>query len=332
MIRRPAGGMGIEAAVLATVLALGSGVGSAADLPADRYLRRLQMPGTADRFRQPLAVHADLHTGELFVCDKDNDRIAIFDAAGLFRYQIPGGASFRTPLDLAVDPEGYLLVLGIVQGRRGLVLLDFDGQPVREVLLTGLPAGIREPQPVSVAFAPEGDRFYLLDQANFRLWIADRQGKVVGSVDLVAGMSDKDAREQILGRVDAYGDTVLVALPMAGKVLLLNRDGKQRGAVGIKGTSPCQAAFPIAGALDDQGNVVILDQQRTLVMVWRPSDNRCLREISGIGSLPGYLYQPADLTLDEQGRITVSQGFDGRVQVFDGGVPAAGSGKRSGGP
>ncbi len=312
-------------AIAATLLALLGGGAAAGERDGARYLRRLQIPEAADRLKQPLAVHADLHTGEIFVCDRTGDRLVIFDATGLYRYQIRGGATFSTPLDVAVDPDGYIVVLGFVGGRVGLVVLDFDGRFLREIRLTGLPEGAPEPQPISIALSSGGEHLYVLDQAGPRLWIADRDGRVVGSTDLAAGLTPKEAREQILGHVDVYGDTVLVGMPMAGTVLLLGADGRPKGSVGLKGTAACQTAFPVAGALDRDGNVVVLDQQRTLMTVWRPSERRCLREFGGIGSLPGYLYQPADLAIDGAGRLYVGQGFDGRVQAFDFGVPAAGA-------
>ena len=90
-------------------------------------------------------------------------------------------------------------------------------------------------------------------------------------------------------------------------------------------SAPCQTAFPVAAALGADGTVVVLDWQRMLFMLWDPRTNRCLGETSGIGNAPGWLYQPSDLALDAEGRLYVSQGFEGRVQVFAGAAPAAGT-------
>ncbi|MGH9750163.1 MAG: NHL repeat-containing protein [Candidatus Polarisedimenticolia bacterium] len=330
MTRRRAGAPG---AAVACLLMLAPCPDAAAAEPAGggRYLRTLRLPESADPLRQPLAVHADLHTGEIFACDRARDRIAVFDAAGLFRAQIRGGRIFRTPLDLAVDPEGFIVLLAYREESTVLLLLDFDGAFVRAIRLTGLPGDAREPQPLSVALAPSGDRLYVLDQANLRVWIADRDGTIAGSIDLAAGLGEKEKADLILGRVDVYGDTVLVPLPMAGSVLLAGLDGRVRGVVGVKGTGRCQTAFPVAAAIDAAGHLLMLDQQRTLITIWNPADGRCLGEFSGIGSLPGFLYQPADLALDRAGRIYVSQGFEGRVQVFGGDAPAAGTAPPGGG-
>ena len=308
--------------VACAVLAIGPARGAPGGAP--RYLKRLRVPGTADTFKQPLCVHADLHAGEVFVCDRSNNRLVIFDERGLYNYQIIGGSTFSTPIDLAVDPDGYITLLAIVGGQRTIVRLDYDGRFVKQIALSDLPEGILEPLLISIALSPQGDRLYVLDQANFRLWIADAGGRVTGSVDLVAGLDPKRAREETLGHVDTYADVVLVSRSMAGSVLLLDPDGVSLGTIGIKGTSSCESAFPVAAALDASGNVVVLDQQRTLMTVWQTSNRRCVEEISGIGESPGRLYQPADLALDGKGRIYVSQGFEGRVQVFEHRTGAAG--------
>ncbi len=288
------------------------------------YLKRLSLPSATDIFKWPYSVHADLHTGEAFVCDQMNSRIVIFDKGGRYRFQIPGGRVFNSPLDVAVTPEGYIVVLGFVEGRRQLVLLDFDGKPMADLPLTGLPGGLLETEFVSVALSPAGDRLFVLDQANFRLWIAGLDGRVTGSVDLITEMAEEEAREQLFGHVDVYGDTVLVSLPIEGEVRLFDLDGEPLGRVGTKGTSPCNTAFPVAAAMDREGNVLVLDQQRMLIMLWRPDDNECLYETGGVGGRPGDLYKPADLALDAAGRVYVSQGFDGRVQIFENATPASG--------
>lgn len=308
--------------------------------PEIRYVQRLRLPSAEDQLGYPRAVHADLHTGEIFVCDTRRNRIVIFDRQGLFLYQIPGGETFRAPVDVAVDPEGAILVLGrggiervstqaervaSASSERRLILLDFDGKFLRELPLRGLPEGSLEPNLISVALSPAGDRLYLVDQDNQHLWLADRDGIIRGSIDLAADLNPDERREQILGRVDVYGDTVLVAVPTAGRILLFDLDGRSRAHLGLKGASPCQLMFAVAAALAADGRTLVLDQRRMLFMLWDPGTNRCLAEYSGFGNAPGALYQPSDLALDGEGGVWISQGFEGRVQLFAGADPAMGS-------
>ena len=293
----------------------------AAQEPA--YIRGLTLPVLHDAIGYPRGVTADLHAEEVFVCDTRKNRIVIFDEEGFFLFQIPGGDVFSAPRDIAIDPEGYLLVLANHQRRQALIELDFDGLFLREVSLTGLPDETPAPDLSSVSVSPSGDRIYALDRANLRLWIANRSGAIATSVDLAPGLSEKDRREVILGHVDVYGETVLVAVPSAGEVRMFDLDGGDQTVVGGPRTARCKVAFPVAAALAENGELVIVDQKRMLVLRWDPETNSCLGEYIGLGNLPGFLYHPKDIALDRSGRIYISQGFQGRVQMYEGMVPAA---------
>lgn len=312
-------------AALALCVAAGLVAPASAQEPPGRpaYSRTLDLPVASDALASSDAVHADLHTGEVFVCDARRNRIVIFDADGAFRYQIPGGDAFAYPRDLAVDPEGYLVVLADRRGGPAVVELDFDGLFLGEVGLTGLPDGAAPPNLVSLALSPAGDRIYLVDAENLRLWIAGRDGAVVGFVDLASDLgggleSEAERRDRFLGRVDVYGERVLVAVPSEGQVRIYSLDGALRGRLGMKGTSRCHLAAPNAAALTASGHAAVLDQQKMLLSTWALSGNRCLGEHYGIGAAPGFLYFPHDLALDARGRLYVAQGFEGRVQVYEG--------------
>jgi DNA-binding beta-propeller fold protein YncE len=309
---------------VAALLLAAAGPTRAQGAAKPEYSRRLDLPFRGDSLGFSRSVTADLATGEIFVCDWRYNRIAIFDERSLYRYLIHGGKMFSSPADIAVDPEGYLLILPSIG--KSLVLMDFDGLFLEEFELHSFPvADLPDLKISSIALSPDGRRIFAVDQVNYRVWIADREGKVTGEINLGAERDERELRDLLIGHVDAYGDTLLVAVPSDGFVYLYDFDGRSQGQVGRKGTATCHTAFPVAAALDRDGNVVILDNQRALGMVWRRSDNTCLLQFSGFGNAPGAVYRPLDLTLDGEGRIYISQGFEGRVQMFDYGIPAAGS-------
>ena len=287
------------------------------------YSRRLELPIAGDAISYPRGVTADPHTEEVFVCDSRRKRILIYDGEGRFKFQIPGGDVFSAPHDIAIDPDGYLVVVANHQRRRTLIELDFDGLFLRETPLTGLPVTSMEPMIHSVALSPAGDRIYAVDTANLRLWIADRDGAITSSVDLAPGLSEEERQDVILGRVDIYGETVLLAVPSSAAIRLFDLDGNDRGNVGQRGGGFCKLGRPVAAALTRNGELVIVDQQRMVVTRWARQGNRCLGEYYGLGNRPGYFYFPMDLALDGQGRLYVSQGYQGRVQMYEGMAPAA---------
>jgi DNA-binding beta-propeller fold protein YncE len=310
---------------LPAALVLAAATAAPAAPPAPVYVRGLELPVADDAIGYPQGVTADLHTGEVFVCDARMNRILVFDAQGLFVYEMPGGDAFAAPQDVAVDPEGRLVVVASRERRSAVVELDFDGLFLREVRLSGLPEGLEELRFGSVALSPTGDRLYLLDTSNLRVWICSRAGEVKGSIDLAAGLAARATRDLIPGHVDVYGDTLLVAVPSFSQIRLFDLDGTPRRQTGVKGTAACTLGFPTAAALAKDGELVIVDQQRMMIVRWNAEANRCLGEYIGYGNLPGYLYYPIDLALDGSGQIFVSQGFEGRVQMFSGMTPAPAS-------
>lgn len=232
------------------------------------YSSRLRLPIVDDAIGYPRGVTADPHTEEVFVCDTRGGRILIYDGEGVFKTQIPGGDVFSAPHDIAVDPEGYLVLVANHQRRRSLIELDFDGLFIRETPLTGLPADSMPPAIHSVALSPAGDRIYAVDTVNHRLWIADRDGAITGSVDLAPGMSEKERQDVIVGHVDVYGETVLVAIPSSAAIRIFDLDGRDQGRVGERGGGFCKLSRPVAAALANNGEVVIVDQQRMVVTRW----------------------------------------------------------------
>jgi len=289
------------------------------------YSDRLIMPVAEDDIRHASSVTADPHTGEVFVTDTEGQRILIFDSAGLFRYQISGGGLFQAPQDVAIDPEGLILVLAYGGTPGSLFELDFDGLFLREITISNLPEGLRTPAIASMALAANGEDLLVLDGANSMLLFLSREGIFKHSVDLKEKLSERESRDLMLGTVKVYGDTVLVSMASLGQVWCFDLDGERCGAFGLKGTSPCKLGFPTAAALTADGKLIVVDQQRMIIQLWSVRENRCLGDYYGIGTAPGFFYFPFDLALDSKGRLYVAQGFEGRVQVYEGLAPAAGT-------
>lgn len=290
------------------------------------YLQRLRMPVASDDIGYGQSVTADPHTGEVFVCDPRSDRILIFDADGNFSFQILGGIDFSNPRDIAVHPEGYLVVLVNLDARSVPVELDFDGKFIRPIDLWPVSEDLIDSRFVSVAISPDGEQIFLLDDGNLDIWIVASTGEVIDRVSLRAGMSDEEGEEIIVGQIDVYGSHLLVALPSHSEIRKYSLEGKLLDRVGIKGVSACKLGRPTAAALTESGEYLIIDQQRMFLVHWSATGNQCLGDYIGIGAAPGYLYYPNDLSLGVEGDLYIAQSFDGRVQKYTGLPRAAGPG------
>lgn len=316
----------LRSLILVVLAVLGSSLPGWAETPEGKrplYSKKLQMPLRGDEFRSPQSVVAELVADEVFVCDPLYHRIAIFDRDGLFKYEITGGITFRAPIDLAVDADGFLYVLGTHKGDPGIVHLDFDGRFLGFHPLNGLPGDPQYLSLRSIAISHQARRLYIVDQWTHKLYITDLTGNVEGYYDFEEGRTEDEIENLRLGRVDVYGDSVLMAVVSDGDVLMLDLDGNLQRRVGQKGATECMLMWPTAAALDELDRVIILDLQRSLFQVWDPEANKCLYEYYGFGGQPGALYNPRDIALDRNGQIFIAQGYDGRVQMYPGAEPAA---------
>jgi DNA-binding beta-propeller fold protein YncE len=311
-------------AALGCALTLLVFVAEAVSAQSPVYADRLTLPAAGDSISSAAAVTVDPGSGEILVVDQRKQRIIVFDQNGMFRSEITGGDVFSSPGDLAIDREGYLFLLTAIRTKRGHVLhLDFDGKLVREIILEGLPEDAEAPELASIAVTPDGQQIVLLDGSNGALWIADRNGGIRHAVDLTEGLSDSERRDLRLGHVDIYGDRILAAVPSLGEIRCYDLEGASCGVASADRGGQCGMIVPMAAALDGDGNYVIVDQLRMVLLLWDPEANSCLGEFYSIGSAPGYFYFPHDVALDSRGRLYVAQAFEGRVQVYEGLTPPA---------
>jgi len=299
------------------------GLASVASAADERpiFVKQLTLPVLNDTIGFARSVTVDLTTGEVFVCDTRRDRIVVFDDEGVFSFEISGGHDFRSPADLAIHPRGHLYVLASHGKRRAVQKLDFDGRFIREIPLIGLPEESLEPSLESIAISSAGDRLYVMDSVNLRLWITDLEGRIQGDVDFAEGLTENQREDLMLGRVDVYGDRVVVALTSKGRIQIFDLDGNPVSQHGKKGTSRCKLALPMAAALDSEGVLDIIDQQRMKIVRWSTTTG-CIGDYYGLGMRPGFFYFPNDIALDTVGRLYTAQGFAGRVQAYEGVPPA----------
>lgn len=290
-----------------------------------RYVQRLSLPVAQDDVGYGQSVTVDHHTGEVFICDPRTNRILIFDREGFFKFQILGGTDFSGPRDLAVDPEGLIVVIGNRKGRTLPIELDFDGLFRREVPLAEPDSNLSSSRLNSIALSSDGRRLFIVDDANLMLRITDRDGNSIAAINLATELKTRRRIDMIIGQVDVYGDRVLVAVASHGEVHSFDLDGNRLGHVGLQGTGRCELGRPTAAALTEEGEYLIVDQQRMLLLRWSAQGNRCRGEYIGIGAAPGYLYYPYDVALDAAGRLYIAQTYDGRVQVYEGLEAAMGS-------
>jgi DNA-binding beta-propeller fold protein YncE len=281
-------------------------------VPAE-FIRYLSPPGTANHFLRPSAVVVDRRHDEVLVTDSGRGRVIIFDTQGTYLFEFGGFEHFTSPIDLAVDSEGYIYILGSTSRGGRLFRFDFDGVFMYEVGrdLTAPDGGRLDLRDLAI---DASDRLYVLDQSGLQVLVLDREGPLLDQFQLVADMSPEDRREMIIGSMAIMEDRIYVPNSMLGTVHVHALDGDFLHNIGYSGGTVGEFSFPVAVDVSSDGLVMVLDNHRFNVLCFN-REGKFLGEFGGRGFNPGWFYHPTLLAVDPLQQAYVGQIFQNKVQV-----------------
>jgi hypothetical protein len=192
-------------------------------------------------------------------------------------------------------------------------VFDYNGDYLHPFKING------GPQADSIGVASlaidEQDRMYLADEMGVRILCCNLSGDYVSGFSILDGLKDKVRREQMLGAIHLDGDLIYVSTPMIGSVYCYNKQGTLVKMVGRNGGGYGELAFPTAVSTDVQGNVLVLDKHRHMVISY-DSTGKVNGEFGGLGRNPGWFYHPTAMLVDTRNRVWVAQGFRNLLQVL----------------
>jgi len=286
-------------------------VASDLSVPAE-FVRDLRAPGKSEQILRPSAIFIDQQFSEVFVADPGHNRIVIFDSAGIYLHEFGGGDHFSTPLDIAVDADGFVWVLGTTRTGRRLSVFDFDGLFVREV---SLPVQLAGTEVRVTSFDLDSDNNpWLLDGAGKRLFTIDDDGNVLKIVDIFSAQDEQVRREQVIGKIRVFGKRILVPISSLGAVYTYDLNGSLIQRFGIRGTQIGELNFPAAAIITSDSLLLVLDKHRYNVVCYSLK-GRFKGEFGGRGNSPGWFYHPTLLDIDRNNQLYIGQIFNNRIQV-----------------
>jgi DNA-binding beta-propeller fold protein YncE len=280
-------------------------------VPAE-FLRDLLPAGSNSSFLRPTDIHVDANSGEIFVTEAGSNRVLIFDADGLLRYQFSCGDVMTHPTCLDVDPNGYIYVLGPGLDGRGIFRYDYDGLPLNALALPKEIAGIS--LDLSSIALDDSGRVFALDRAGKRVCIFDLEGSLQDTFD-VAPQLDEDLRSELsFGSLHIHDDRLYLPMPGLGVVQIYDFKGNHLRSLGRKGSSMGEMSFPIAVAHAAGDMLLVLDKHRFNVLGF-DGRGRFLGEFGGKGLRSGWFYHPSLLAVDEKDQVYVGQLFENKIQI-----------------
>ena len=278
-------------------------------VPAD-LVRALHLPGSGEEIRRPSALFTDEVHGEILVADSQGNRIVIFDRDGVYRYEFDCADHVTSPVDLVVDSEGFIYVLGTTKAGRRIVRYDFDGAYLSEFALDG--AGLDRIASLAI---DSRDRLFAIDHAGF-VHVITRQGELERTIDVAAALPEDSRQELILGHASVQGSRLMVPAATLGAILLFDTEtGEAAGILGQPGNTVGQLNFPVAVAALGDDAIAVLDKMRFNIVCYSTADGRFLGEFGGKGMRDGWFYHPTLLATSGANRVIVGQILDNRIQL-----------------
>ena len=234
------------------------------------------------------------------------EAVSVFNTSGMEVYRFDYDPTIGIVSDVAVLGNGQLAILASKGPITRLVRCNFRGEPLGTIDLTGLPAGFTGFSPNRV-FSRD-NRLYQVSFSAMQIVITDELGTFIKGIDLAKelGMSEKEREESGLGGfvIDKDGG-FLFTIPATARAYVISPDGKQR-VFGKRGSAPGRFGVVTGIAVDRDGNILVVDKLRCVVMIFERTNFALLKEFGNRGFKPGNLIGPDDILIDNQNRAYVS--------------------------
>lgn len=249
-------------------------------------------------------LKADPAKGEVYVINGDS--VSVFNASGMEIFRIDSDASIGSIVDIAVTSEKKLMMLVNKNSRVQLLLCNYRGEQLGEIPLKGLPPELKDFTPSRIY--DRDKRLYLVSMSGMRLVVTDEQGTFIRAVDLAlaAGYTEQERNDSGLGgfTLDRDGGFVFT-VPAMAKLHTLNSDGTNGKVYGRRGSRPGLFSVPVGVAVDRDGNYLVVDKLRCVVMVF-DRNFALITEFAKRGFGPGDVIAPDDLIVDSGNRAYIS--------------------------
>ena len=219
------------------------------------------------------------------------------------------GAALSMPSDVGIGKDGRIYVVD--GGNHQVAVFDDLGARVATLGARGSEEGQLE-SPVGLGVSRKGE-VYVADKGNQRLQVFSADGRFRREIALQENGEEADPVDVA---VSANGKELYVSVNNSHRILVFSAEGKYLRGWGGEGEDPGMFRYPATIALDEDGNVLVVDVLNQRVQKFDPEGNLLL-SFGKMGGKPGTFFRPKGIALDSAGRIYVSDSYLGAIQVFD---------------
>ncbi|UYP47614.1 hypothetical protein NEF87_003899 [Candidatus Lokiarchaeum ossiferum] len=277
--------------------------------PEFNFVRSFGSSGFGDgEFNLPYDILIN-STGNIFVSDRQNGRVQVFDQFGNF-IKIIGEYIFQKPRGIALNSSEHLYVADTQQNQ------IFICSPSGEIIKTIGSYGSGDGQfysPAGLAINSSG-YLYVADKYNYRIQVFDPNGLFINSFG-TSGMDDPDFDypENIVINSTGY---LFITDSGNNHVKVFDQDGNFIRLIGQSGYDGL-IFNPKGITIDLSGNLLIAELDRDRILNYSQTGEY----FSSFGitafSEIGQLNIPSGIAINGSGYAYVSDSENGRVQVFN---------------
>jgi hypothetical protein len=265
--------------------------------------------------------------GGRMIADRDRNEtyvvyqnvVRVFNENGLEIYRFNEENNLGRIAAFAVDRDGTIFFLSYNdRGEYGIIRCNYRGEPTGRIGITGLLSDFSDHEkfsPTHMGYR-EG-QFYLADAHSLRIAVADMNGQVKKTYDLIPllELKEKERPDLEMGgfSVDREGN-MLFTIPVLFSATVLSPEGKVSN-FGEPGSIPGKFGVVSDITTDSKGNYLVADKLRCVINMY-DRNFKFLKEFGGRGKEPGNLIIPDVLAVDGSDKLYVTQGGNRGVSVF----------------
>lgn len=214
--------------------------------------------------------------------------------------------SLSLPSDVSVDVNGNVYIVD--SGNHRIAVFDDSGESISFISKKGQKKG-ELTNPVGIDI--DENNIYVADKDNHRIQVFNKDGVIKKTITLKQG-------DKLIRPVDIAVNEKLKLLYITGnnnhKVMVYDYSGKLLHKWGGQGTNRGEFRYPATISLFNN-NVFVVDVLNSRVQIFNAKGE--LQAITGEwGILPGQLFRPKGVALDNKGNIYVSDSYLEIIQVF----------------
>ena len=258
-------------------------------------------------------LHVDQERGETYVIYQNIVRV--FNRSGMEIFSFGDGLDLGQIADVAVDPNGDVILLSYKDSRSILTRCTFRGVPIGPIEIKNLPPGVEF---AASRMVHRSGLFYFASLGTSSVIVTDASGEFRKHIEFLPMLEDEDRKKgggaEMIGFTADQDGNMFFTIPTLFKVFKYSSEGKLT-SFGRSGSAPGRFGVIAGVATDSHGNLLVTDKLKCVVMVF-DKDFNFVTEFGYRGARPENLIVPDDIAVDGQDRLYVSQGRRRGTSVF----------------